>query len=126
MIPLSVLIDSRELEVACGHCGWVGPRSLSWLNDRRDMNCPACDGVIVLNTSARRREILAVRRQVSSLHAQLTGSLSGASGVMPRSRSKPQATAPKSELTLLHQFSDNKWPSLNDTGKYRRVLRLRR
>jgi hypothetical protein len=124
--PLSALIESRELEVICGHCGWAGHRPLSWLSSHRDMNCPTCAGVIVLNTSERRREIMAVRRQVSALHDQLAGSLTVAEGIMAASASKPRSETPKPELTLLHQLRDNKWPSLNDTGKYRRIARARR
>jgi PHP family Zn ribbon phosphoesterase len=68
MGPLSDLIETRSLAVACPHCTWSGYRSLSWLSERRDMTCPTCDGVIVLNTSARRREIAHERRMVSTLH----------------------------------------------------------
>ncbi len=71
MSALSEAIESRELAVRCPHCAWSDLRAISWLSERRDMNCPACRGVIVLNTSERRREISLLRRQVAILHKHL-------------------------------------------------------
>lgn len=79
MSALNDLIESREVEIRCPHCGWRELRTLRWLAPLRDMNCTACRNVIVLNTSERKREIACLRRQISTLHDQLAG-------MMPASR----------------------------------------
>jgi hypothetical protein len=117
MTALNDLIGSRELTVECRHCGWAGPRPLSWLSGQRDMYCPACVGVIVLNTSERRLEIAALHRQVSSLHDQLTDSITSAIGIMTQMPASLRPTEPKRHLALsIHQYCNNKWPSLNDAS----------
>jgi hypothetical protein len=98
---LLALIDSYEFEIDCRHCGWSGRYSVGWLNARRDMNCPACRGVIVLNTSERRRQITALRRQVAALREQLHGSLLSARSVLSGTAfARHGAGAPLSTLGL--------------------------
>jgi hypothetical protein len=95
------LIESYEFEIDCRHCGWSGRHNVGWLNARRDMNCPACRGVIVLNTSERRRQIAALRRQVAALREQLHGSILYARSVLSGAVSARQgAGAPLSKLGL--------------------------
>jgi hypothetical protein len=120
---LAALIESYELEIDCGHCGWAGQRNLGWLGTHRDMNCPACGGVIVLNTSERRRRISAVRRQVAALHEQLSDSLSGAQHALtsPHSASKAAASDTLSQLGLFRQYGNK----AGDAAP-RRVTRARR
>jgi hypothetical protein len=121
---LNALVESYELEIECRHCGWCGQRTLGWLAAHRDTNCPACRGVIVLNTSERRREISALRRQVAALHEQLSGSISSAENVLAGAQAA-QANAPKpaaSRLSLWHLYGNKTRTALSD----RRITRSRR
>jgi hypothetical protein len=77
MSELTAVIGSKELPVNCGQCNWQGARCLDWLLVHRDMICPDCGGVIVLNTSERRRQMVTLQRQVRALHEQLAQTLSG-------------------------------------------------
>jgi hypothetical protein len=72
MGALNEVIESTELPVHCRRCGWTEQRTVMWLSAHRDMNCPACCSVIVLNTSERRREISQLRRQLAALHDHLS------------------------------------------------------
>src|ERR1700742_908323 len=102
MADLETLIDSRELDIDCRQCGWRGGRPLAWLRVQRDMNCPACRAVIVLNTSERRRQMAAVRRQVEALHQQLTDTIPSASRMLTRLESTAHhSTATNLELSLV-------------------------
>jgi hypothetical protein len=76
MSDLTAVIGSKELPVDCGQCNWQDARCLDWLLVHRDMICPGCGGVIVLNTSERRRQMAALQRQVRALHEQLVETLS--------------------------------------------------
>jgi hypothetical protein len=118
MASLTAVIESKELQIECRPCGWRDYRSLSWLSDHRDMVCPVCLGVIVLNTSDRRREMAALRRQAYTLHDQLTISIPATI--------RPLPAKPRLALTLLRQYRDNKWPSLNDSRTPRRMATARR
>ncbi len=72
MYALDEVIGLRNLDVNCRLCGWAEARTVAWLSTRRDMNCPSCASVIVLNTSEFKRSIAALRRQVAALQQQLT------------------------------------------------------
>jgi hypothetical protein len=99
---LSDLIESREVEIQCGHCEWKEPRPLRWLGSRRDMVCPECRGVIVLNTSKRRHEIASMRRQILELHEQLADMMAAGDILARRARTPVRGvpSAPKLELAL--------------------------
>jgi hypothetical protein len=103
---IAALVDSYELEIDCRLCGWRGQRMVGWLNARRDMHCPRCRAVIVLNTSERQRRIAALRRQVAALREQLCGSLESAedalSGTHPARADAPGEPASKLELWQLY------------------------
>ncbi len=119
MVPLSTLIEAQELEVSCGHCQWADKRPLSWLCERCDMHCPRCDGVIVLNTSDRRRAITALRRQASSLHALLVESLTAANAAMSRSPAQARVATPRDELLLVQRYQDDRRPAMNEVSHRR-------
>jgi len=106
MSPLNDLIGSRKLDVCCRLCGWTGTRALDWLSVQRDMNCPACTSVIVLNTSEFKRAIASLRRQVSMLHQQLAAVIPAegcTGGHAPRPLRTPSAQA-NGELALLRVY----------------------
>jgi hypothetical protein len=105
---LTALVDSYELEIQCGLCRWRGQRPVGWLSARRDMICPRCRSVIVLNTSERQRQIAALRRQVATLREQLKGSLESAEHALSGSHlARPDAPgAPASKLGLWQLYGD--------------------
>jgi len=122
MSALNDLIESRELEVQCRHCGWAELRTLSWLGVRRDMNCPACSGVIILNTSERRLAITRLRRQVSALHEHLVEMIPAAdysvNGAQLQVRTAPLAL--RLELALASAYRETMHCG-NDLHAARRV-----
>jgi hypothetical protein len=75
MSDLQQVIEAREIDIRCWHCGWIESRTVSWLNSKRHMSCPTCSSVIVLDTSEVRREITRQRRQLSTLHGQMVNLL---------------------------------------------------
>jgi uncharacterized Zn finger protein (UPF0148 family) len=107
MDELDSVIDSRELDVDCRRCGWRGERPLAWLRAQRDMNCPACRSVIVLNTSERRRQMAAVRRQVEALHRQLSDTIPSAAGMMTGRESGHTSTTTHLQLSLMVVYRDS-------------------
>ena len=100
MCALSEAIESRELEVVCGHCGWTELRTLLWLSARRDMNCPACCSVIVLNTSERRQQISLLRRQMAALHERFADVIPAVGYFKIGARVPSRATPMAPELAL--------------------------
>ncbi len=125
MSALDELIEARELEVRCPHCKWAELRVLSWLSGRRDMNCPTCLRVIVLNTSERRREIASLRRQVFALHALLADTISTADQFIRRTdahlRSRPAEATLDLALPIAYRRSSSYFG--NDPYRSRRVRR---
>lgn len=106
MSELHEVIEGRELEIRCWHCGWAEARTLSWVSSRRHMSCPTCSSVIVLDTSGVRREILRQRKQLAALHGQIVR-------IMDTSRTQPlQHTVrrtngrPNLDLALAHRHPD--------------------
>ncbi len=84
MTALPDLIEARELAVQCRPCGWTEQRCVSWLSTQRDMICPSCQRVIVLNTSEIKRKIASLRRQCSTMHKQLVEIIPSANHCMQR------------------------------------------
>jgi hypothetical protein len=123
---LTSLVETLQLQIECRHCGYCEQKTLSWLRERRDMNCCQCGGVIVLNTSERKREIAALRRQLASLHDQLVGAIPAADCVMDKVSGLVRAAlpVPRPELSLVHAYRDSSGRSPN--GRSRVALRLRR
>jgi hypothetical protein len=123
---LTNVIDLLQLQIECRHCGYCENKTLSWLETRRDMNCCQCSGVIVLNTSERKREIAALRRQVASLHEQLVETIPAADCIMAKATGTTRAalSAPRLELSILQAYRDTSGRSANcqlrATARYRR------
>jgi ribosomal protein S27E len=112
---LTNVIEMLQLRVECRHCGHIEEKTLSWLSARRDMNCCQCGGVIVLNTSERKREIAALRRQVESLHEQLADVMPAAHNLVTQSGRLLRAAIPsvRPELSLLHAYRETSGRAAN-------------
>lgn len=107
MSALSEAIESREIEVQCRCCGWSELRTLNWLGARRDMHCPACLSVIVLNTSERRREISHLRRQMAALHEHFADVISERNHFTSAARMPVRAAPSAPNLALVDAYRGN-------------------
>jgi hypothetical protein len=116
MNALNILIEQHEMSIECPHCGWMGTNTLEWMSAHRDTKCPACLGVIVLNTTEKRREIANFRRQALALAAQLSDSIP----VILR----PLPAKPKLQLVIADLYGGNRWHAMNERTV--RVARNRR
>jgi hypothetical protein len=106
MLELKEVIEGRELEIRCWHCGWVGARTLSWVSAKRHMSCPTCSSVIVLDTSEVRREIVRQRKQLAALHGQMARIME-TSSEQPLQRTVRQPSArPNLDLALARRHPD--------------------
>ncbi len=108
MFDLQEVIEGREIDVRCWHCGWSEARTLSWLSSKRHMTCPTCDSVIVLDTSEVRREIMRQRKQLAALHGQMVDVLESSRKIAqrPQRASRPQNPRPALDLALAHRHPD--------------------
>jgi hypothetical protein len=119
MSELKELIDAREMDVNCWQCGWQGARTLSWLSNRRDMNCPQCSCVMVLCTSKVRSEITHQRRQLAALHGQMMKLLGEGSKTARRAQT-PARSGGGARLTLaLGEFSPRRAEPAPYSGRLR-------
>ena len=66
------IVSNYELTIACEKCGAQTPRTIGWIRQHRDMKCPECDAIIVLNTSRITGTIRSVERRLGDLRTQLT------------------------------------------------------
>jgi hypothetical protein len=104
---LQDVIEGREIQIRCWHCGWSEARTLSWLSSMRHMGCPTCSSVIVLDTSEVRREITRHRRQLATLHGQMVNILDVASQQhLPRPVRQTSCRA-NLDLALAHRHPDS-------------------
>ena len=69
---LAQIVNGYELTIACGKCGTQTQQSIGWIRAHRDMRCPGCEAVIVLNTSRITGTIRSVERRLNDLQSQLT------------------------------------------------------
>ena len=69
---IAEIVSAYELTIACEKCGAQSPRTIGWIRLHRDMKCPECDAVIVLNTSRLTGTIRSVERRLGDLQVQLT------------------------------------------------------
>jgi hypothetical protein len=69
---LSDIVNAYELTIACEKCGAQSQQTIGWIRVHRDMKCPGCDTVIVLNTSRITGTIRSVERRLNDLQSQLT------------------------------------------------------
>jgi len=125
MAELSELIEGREIDIKCWHCGWTEPRTLAWLSARRHMNCPGCASVIVLDSSEVRREITLRRKQFSTLHGQMVNLLQSASKISRRAQLPPRMTGltPKMDLALARSHPNTFISSMRPAAAARRFQR---
>lgn len=72
MKSIEQVIEAHEIEINCGVCRRISPRSIGWLRGRRDMDCPACGATIVLGTSPLNQRVRSVERQIRQMSQQLT------------------------------------------------------
>jgi hypothetical protein len=106
MSELQQVIEGRELDIRCWHCGWMETRTLNWVSSKRHMSCPTCSSVIVLDTSEVRREIGRQRRQLAALHGQIVKIMepSNKQPLLPADRQS--SSRPKLDLALAHRHPD--------------------
>lgn len=69
---LAEIVSAYELIIPCGKCGAQSPKTIGWLRLHRDMRCPECDALIILNTSRITGTIRSVERRLGDLQTQLT------------------------------------------------------
>lgn len=69
---ISEIVSNYELTIACEKCGAQSQKTIGWIRLHRDMKCPGCDAVIVLNTSRITGTIRSVERRLGDLKSQLT------------------------------------------------------
>ena len=72
METIGDIVSAYELTIGCDKCGAQATRTIGWIRTRRDMSCPGCAGVIVLNTSRITGTIRSVERRLGDLHVQLS------------------------------------------------------
>jgi hypothetical protein len=69
---IAEIVSNYELAIACEKCGAQCQKTIGWIRLHRDMKCPGCDSVIVLNTSRIMGTIRSVERRLGDLKSQLT------------------------------------------------------
>lgn len=69
---ISEIVSNYELTIACEKCGAQTQKTIGWIRQHRDMKCPQCEAVIVLNTSRITGTIRSVERRLGDLQSQLT------------------------------------------------------
>jgi hypothetical protein len=69
---ISEIVSNYELTIACEKCGAQTQKTIGWIRLHRDMKCPQCEAVIVLNTSRITGTIRSVERRLGDLQSQLT------------------------------------------------------
>jgi hypothetical protein len=69
---IAEIVTAYELTISCGKCDAQTPRTIGWIRLHRDMKCPECGAVIVLNTSRLTATMRSVERRLGDLQTQLT------------------------------------------------------
>jgi transcription initiation factor IIE alpha subunit len=69
---ISEIVSNYELTIACEKCGAQTQKTIGWIRLHRDMRCPQCDAILVLNTSRITGTIRSVERRLGDLQNQLT------------------------------------------------------
>jgi DNA-directed RNA polymerase subunit RPC12/RpoP len=69
---IAEIVSAYELTISCEKCGAQTPRTIGWIRLHRDMKCPQCGAVIILNTSRLTATIRSVERRLGDLQTQLT------------------------------------------------------
>jgi hypothetical protein len=125
MPDLNEVIEHREIDIRCWHCGWKEARILSWVASQRHMNCPTCASVIVLDSSEVRREITRQRKQLAALHGQMVNLLQSAGKISSRAQLPPRMAgmAPKLDLALARSHPNTLTPAMRPAAGARRMTR---
>jgi DNA-directed RNA polymerase subunit RPC12/RpoP len=71
MKTIAEIVSGYELTINCDKCGAQVPKTIGWIRLQRDMNCPDCSAVIVLNTSRLTGTMRSVERRLGDLQSQL-------------------------------------------------------
>ena len=71
MDKIADIVSNYELPITCVRCGAQTSKAISWIKAHRDMACPTCSAVIVLNTSRMTATMRSVERRLGDLQAQL-------------------------------------------------------
>jgi anaerobic ribonucleoside-triphosphate reductase len=69
---IAEIVSNYELSIVCERCGAQTQKTIGWIRRQRDMKCPACDAIIILNTSRITGTIRSVERRLGDLQNQLT------------------------------------------------------
>jgi transcription initiation factor IIE alpha subunit len=69
---IAKIVRAYELTISCEKCGAQSQQTIGWIRLHRDMKCPGCDAVIVLNTSRITATVRSVERRLGDLQTQLT------------------------------------------------------
>jgi hypothetical protein len=69
---IAAIVSAYELTIVCEKCGAQSEKAIGWLRLHRDMKCPGCAAVIVLNTSRLTGTIRTVEKRLGDLQTQLT------------------------------------------------------
>jgi hypothetical protein len=99
------MLEQREIEVDCWKCGNKAQLTLHWVSTHRDMCCADCGTLIILNGSKLQGEVARLRRQLSALHTQMSGVLTGVKK-MSRRMPRPVEIKPQFKLALAKSHPD--------------------
>ena len=106
MSELQEVIEGRDFDIRCWHCGWAEARTLRWVSSKRHMSCPTCSSVIVLDTSQVRREIVRQRKQLAALHGQMVRIMDTAGKQPALGAVRHSVCRPQLDLALAHRHPD--------------------
>jgi ribosomal protein S27E len=68
---IAEIVSAYELTITCEKCKAQTQRTIGWIRVHRDMKCPGCSAIIVLNTSRITGTIRSVERRLGDLQSQL-------------------------------------------------------
>jgi hypothetical protein len=72
METIAEIVSAYELTIDCQKCSAQCAKSIGWIRLHRDMKCPQCDALIILNTSRLTGTIRSVERRLGDLQTQLS------------------------------------------------------
>ena len=102
---VEALLEQREIEVECWKCAHKAQLTLHWVSTHRDMCCAECGTLIILNTSKLQGEVARLRRQLGTLHSQMSGVLNDVTKIARR-MPRPVEIKPQFKLALAKSHPD--------------------